>query len=221
MYTVIMTDLDRPNPEKGHYEEWCHWMVSDISVSNGRGVVDGGSSVLNPQPTSNGKTIIEYVPPHPAFSNPKKMHRYVFTVLRQTTGTINSDPILSSITTDLSDDSRAHFLPLRKFMKDFNMEWSGFGFITQTYSPTLTPSIFKSLGIHEPMYAKSTTNKQTILHRQKEKTKHFATIPTRRELELGSDRKVIEVPDRDNRVKINFLSEESGKKDRVNHYSYR
>ncbi|RKO85456.1 hypothetical protein BDK51DRAFT_33471, partial [Blyttiomyces helicus] len=86
-FTILMTHLDRPVLESQTYEEWCHWLVTDVAVTN-RLVIPGGTSPLisNPipnQPTLPGKVVLPYVPPHPAFSNPKRLHRYVITVLRQ------------------------------------------------------------------------------------------------------------------------------------------
>lgn len=103
-FTVALIDLDRPDPESGSYEEWCHWLVTDIPVQN-RLVIPGGSSpLLQPatsnaesqlagahfvpsppteQPTIPGNVIFPYVPAHPPASNPRKVHRYLLAVLEQ------------------------------------------------------------------------------------------------------------------------------------------
>lgn len=157
-----MTDLDRPNPAEQAYEEWCHWMVSDIPIES-RCTIEGGSSVLDPKASNIGKTVLEYIPPHPAHSNPSKMHRYVFTLLKQSAPLdLNFLNVDMSGKTDMkvndkdqmdiknSDNfylsKRANFLPLRKFMKDNSLEWEGLGIMTSVWN-ALTPDIFKSLGI--------------------------------------------------------------------------
>jgi large subunit ribosomal protein L35 len=144
LYTVIMTDLDRVNLETKSFDEWCHWLVTDIKVSGGRTKIVGGSNIHNPIKPANGNTVLEYAPPHPALSNPSKQHRYVITVLKQNDA-FNSDQLLSKITDDLKDSSRAHFLPLRAFMKTYQLEWAGFGFFCSTWN-TKTSEIFAKLG---------------------------------------------------------------------------
>ncbi|TPX72285.1 hypothetical protein SpCBS45565_g00701 [Spizellomyces sp. 'palustris'] len=103
-FTIALVDLDRPELETQSYEEWCHWLVTDIPVQN-RLVIPGGSSpLLQPasdsvqkslagatfvpsqpaqEPNIPGNVIFPYVPAHPPASNPRKVHRYFFAVLEQ------------------------------------------------------------------------------------------------------------------------------------------
>ncbi|KAJ1547585.1 hypothetical protein HK096_002267 [Nowakowskiella sp. JEL0078] len=102
-FTLMMVDLDRENLDSKSYEEWCHWLVTDIPVTN-RLVIEGGSrdylqNAVFPIGESNhanytpappekepiipGKVIFPYVPPHPAYSDPINNHRYVLTLFEQ------------------------------------------------------------------------------------------------------------------------------------------
>ncbi|KAJ3023187.1 hypothetical protein HKX48_003965 [Thoreauomyces humboldtii] len=107
-FTIAMVDIDRPDPDTKTYEEWCHWLVTDVPVTT-RLVIPGGSSPLLQDaasltadlptltagadfvpkapaspPAQIGNVIFPYVPAHPAASNPTKVHRYVLMVMEQT-----------------------------------------------------------------------------------------------------------------------------------------
>ncbi|KAJ3219239.1 hypothetical protein HK099_004757 [Clydaea vesicula] len=104
LYTLMMTDLDRPYPKDGILEEWCHWKIVNIPVKE-RLEIRGGESVFlksNPdnvncfnlqtrfpfRPNQEkrkqvGDTIFPYIPPHPAHSNPRLTRRYLFTLIEQ------------------------------------------------------------------------------------------------------------------------------------------
>ncbi|KAI9008096.1 hypothetical protein BC832DRAFT_553064 [Gaertneriomyces semiglobifer] len=111
-YTLMLVDLDRPDPDSKSIEEWCHWLVTDIPVQ-GRLVIPGGSSPLlrapseasqtmlagasfipappAKEPTIPGNVVFPYVPAHPAASNPRKVHRYFLAVLEQPSSTLKLD----------------------------------------------------------------------------------------------------------------------------------
>ncbi|TPX55339.1 hypothetical protein PhCBS80983_g05400 [Powellomyces hirtus] len=106
-FTIALIDIDRPDPDTKTYEEWCHWLVTDIPVTN-RLVIPGGSSPLLAEPTEQfatmvtgasyvptapatppqipGNVLLPYVPAHPPASNPRRVHRYVLMVMEQTGG---------------------------------------------------------------------------------------------------------------------------------------
>ncbi|KAJ3151484.1 hypothetical protein HDU89_001927 [Geranomyces variabilis] len=105
-FTLALVDVDRPDPDTRSYEEWCHWLVTDVAVTD-RLVVPGGSSPLlrlqadaeafakattgasfvptapAQQPEIPGKVLFPYVPAHPPASNPRKLHRYAMLVMEQ------------------------------------------------------------------------------------------------------------------------------------------
>ncbi|KAL2911782.1 39S ribosomal protein L38, mitochondrial [Polyrhizophydium stewartii] len=105
-FTLMMTDLDRPNIETGTYEEWCHWLITDIPVAQRAEITGGASPFFHPDRMHNvdpaspfasltglptgpsavpGNVVLDYIPPHPAFSNPRRVHRYLFTLFKQPT----------------------------------------------------------------------------------------------------------------------------------------
>jgi hypothetical protein len=133
---------------------------TDIPV-NIRAVLKGGKGVLNKDDTTDelGRTVLPYLPPHPARSNPKMLHRYVFTLLEQSgpTSGISLDD-LPSATSDVSVDDtqrtepdaleiekRTAIMPLLALMKKYDLQWRGFGYITSIWSPK-TSEVFKALG---------------------------------------------------------------------------
>ncbi|KAI9092707.1 phosphatidylethanolamine-binding protein [Phlyctochytrium arcticum] len=111
-FTIALIDLDRANAEKGAYEHWCHWLVTDIPVK-GRTVIPGGASpylqpanqavdkILDgakfvpsaPETESPipGKVVFPYVPAHPPASNPRTPHRYFMAVLEQPSESVQID----------------------------------------------------------------------------------------------------------------------------------
>ena len=102
-YSLVMLDLDRPNIITQTYEEWCHWLVSNINVKDYLHIHPSPSpflqtpiidalnpstpSDLQPQSTTTtpGTVIFNYVPTHPMKSRPNKTHRYFFALLQQPT----------------------------------------------------------------------------------------------------------------------------------------
>ncbi|KAI9314691.1 hypothetical protein DFJ73DRAFT_403006 [Zopfochytrium polystomum] len=108
LFTLIMADLDRPNPNTRSVEEWCHWLVTNIPVRPGHPLVvpEGSSPYLGPPITAGldslvgtslhpspaaepaawpagSSVVLPYVPLHPANENPRRLHRYVFALLEQ------------------------------------------------------------------------------------------------------------------------------------------
>nr|QLM02161.1 flowering locus T 1A [Masdevallia wendlandiana] len=73
-YTLIMVDLDAPNPSNPTLKEYLHWMVTDIPATTD---------------ASFGHEVVEYESPHPMTG----IHRIVIALLRQQKkGTINLKP---------------------------------------------------------------------------------------------------------------------------------
>ncbi|KAJ3042549.1 MFT2-Corn MFT-like protein [Rhizophlyctis rosea] len=98
-FTLMMIDVDRPNLDSKSYDQWVHWMITDIPVQN-RLIIPGGTSPFLGPPTAPsgptvfttfpeqppelpGNVIFPYVPPHPALQAPKKIHRYMVVALEQ------------------------------------------------------------------------------------------------------------------------------------------
>lgn len=187
LYTVLLTDLDAPLLESGSYEEWCHWLVTDIAVGN------DGMVELQPQlskyianlPESEspipvvGNVVFDYVPMHPAISNPKKQHRYVLSVWAQPNNRplkdkLNSAKVNWNIKAQLDKKNAANLpphaklcdgdgeerieyrqrfmaFPTLKFAEVYGLTLKGLSHFTSGFSIT-TPAVFKQLGLHQPVY---------------------------------------------------------------------
>ncbi|XP_020703351.1 protein HEADING DATE 3A [Dendrobium catenatum] len=63
-YTLVMVDLDAPNPSNPTLKEYLHWMVTDIPATTD---------------ASFGRELVRYESPRPAIG----IHRIVFALLRQ------------------------------------------------------------------------------------------------------------------------------------------
>ncbi|KAJ3114834.1 hypothetical protein HDU96_001577 [Phlyctochytrium bullatum] len=194
-YTIILSDLDRPNLDSRSFEEWCHWLVTDIPVQ-GRVTLAGGLSpylkpaenqtVLNSlrgvdfhpdvpseAPVIPGNVIYPYVPPHPANSNPRKLHRYVLYAFKQKQEgvTLDLDALAARVkevyggVRNLPAHRRSVYgageqamkvrerglVPAWSFMAANDMTLAGYAFFTSCYN-VHTSSIFTRLGIHEPVF---------------------------------------------------------------------
>lgn len=68
-YTMMLVDLDHPNPVDQTYSTRCHWLQANVCLS-----------LKDPQVTQ-GDECVSYLPPHPARGT--KAHRYVLLVLGQ------------------------------------------------------------------------------------------------------------------------------------------
>nr|QLM02181.1 flowering locus T 1A_1 [Miltoniopsis roezlii] len=63
-YTLVMVDLDAPNPSNPTLKEYLHWMVTDIPATTD---------------ASFGRELVRYEGPRPVIG----IHRIVFALLRQ------------------------------------------------------------------------------------------------------------------------------------------
>ncbi|KAJ1653635.1 mitochondrial 54S ribosomal protein YmL35 [Dispira simplex] len=70
LYTLVMVDPDHPNQETQSYEQYCHWLKTNVSLSVTQTLVN-----------EQGDTVLDYVPPHPPQGT--KRHRYTFLLLLQ------------------------------------------------------------------------------------------------------------------------------------------
>ncbi|KAH9891231.1 PEBP-like protein [Cubamyces lactineus] len=74
LYTLLMVDLDVPDPEHHSFTTYLHWMRPNIPLS-----------AFTPAPTVPLNTHTPYIPPHPQRGTP--YHRYVLLVLPQASAT--------------------------------------------------------------------------------------------------------------------------------------
>ncbi|KAI8908433.1 phosphatidylethanolamine-binding protein [Gorgonomyces haynaldii] len=131
LYTILLSDLDHPVLETSTYEEFCHWLVTNVPVK--------GLTKLTPD---MGTTVKSYVPALPVLQNPSRVHRYVVSLLRQ------KQPLDLQLGEPQSLENRLDILPLQKFINQHNLEWVGFGFYTTKWNEK-TPEIFKSVFMNQ------------------------------------------------------------------------
>jgi hypothetical protein len=108
-----------------------------------------------------GDVIFEYVPLHPAHSNPRASRRYLLTLLKQN-NLIDPAKLKASLTREvgpsdasaplneagvaMETNARANFGPTWKFINEQNMTVAGYGFLKSTWN-LYTPAIYRSMGI--------------------------------------------------------------------------
>ncbi|KZF23831.1 PEBP-like protein [Xylona heveae TC161] len=76
-YTLVMTDPDAPSREDPKWSEFCHWIITNVPLSNTNGGAGAGAAKsAEAQESAHGlKEIIEYKGPAPPPKTGK--HRYV------------------------------------------------------------------------------------------------------------------------------------------------
>ncbi|OBZ80101.1 54S ribosomal protein L35, mitochondrial [Grifola frondosa] len=74
LYTLLMVDLDVPDPENESFQSYLHWLHPNIPLS-----------AFSPSPIPLTTTHTRYVPPHPQAGTP--YHRYVILLLPQVSAT--------------------------------------------------------------------------------------------------------------------------------------
>ena len=180
-FTLAMVDLDFIRLETKSFEEWCHWLVTDIPVK--------GECILPSIPSpffgekfveSVGNTVFGYVPPIPTFANPRQPHRYCFALFEQEAQrplavdlaalkhkaqqerleyqkTTKPSYLKAAETeNDISTlMTRERFLvfPAMRFAKQHSLSLASFCFVTASWTPQ-TSATFTALGIHEPVYGR-------------------------------------------------------------------
>ncbi|KXS17724.1 PEBP-like protein [Gonapodya prolifera JEL478] len=194
-FTLLMLDLDRPNVETKAYEEWCHWLVTDIPVTS-HAVLPSFPISNNPAPAPPsfpGNTILPYIPPLPAKQNPRKIRRYTLLVIEQLSPKLDLDfssvvasaeAARSAVTPsqaavegpgELSWQVRERgvVLPLLKFLKGegaaklptgAEMVVKGMALWGAEWDVGLG-AVFKTLGLHEPVFANPPKNVEVFLSR--------------------------------------------------------
>lgn len=113
-------------------------------------------------PVIPGETVLDYIPPHPALSDPRKVHRVMFTLLESKTPGDKIDVSRVKSLLDVSEEdtprpelrrnaryytllnSRSSLGTTYKFMNDFDLKVQGYGLITCVWNQ-YTPDIFTRL----------------------------------------------------------------------------
>ena len=194
LYSLLLIDVDCPDISSKSYIQWCHWYIANIKITSSIEIKPGSSPYLTelPELTSNngnpvfqgtvsnpeipGDVVFDYVPFHPAHSNPRKQRRYMFVLLKQTEKVDieelksilkkrsigkQSSNLFSAKTSKIQVLERGALGPILQYSKDVKSDIDGYGFVTSGWN-IYCPEIFKSLGIHEPVYGKLTVNEEKM-----------------------------------------------------------
>jgi phosphatidylethanolamine-binding protein (PEBP) family uncharacterized protein len=232
-------DLDRPSLTFKSTQEWCHWLVTNIPITSNITIPGGTSPYLAP-PTATtleyesskgesfhskspeiltelpGTTVFPYVPPHPANSNPRSIHRYVLAVLKQNGKVDVSSSSFAAQKSDASFDMwekdyigdrekellvrERGAMSIQRMASDFGMSVEGFGFFTSGFN-LHTPDIFTrlgnvriftfhiqfcSIGIHEPVYGEFPNKPIAAAHKIKQSISHVKNASIGEKLVLST-----------------------------------
>ena len=106
-------------------------------------------------PSIPGEVLLDYIPPHPALSNPRKNHRYLFSLLESNTigskiDTCEFQTLLKSVQEsgqrpEMNPSARFSLGPTYKWIKDHGMNLVGYGLFTSVWNRN-TCQIYKGLG---------------------------------------------------------------------------
>jgi hypothetical protein len=132
-----------------------------------------------------GNVVFDYMPLHPALSNPKSLHRYHLSLWKQPTSTyltinksewsktasqerLKSQSLPphqrlneSSREVELEIRERSLPLPTMAFATKYGLRLSGLSLFTSTFNIN-TPSVYHALGLHQPVYG--TIKEETVEH---------------------------------------------------------
>ncbi|KAG8756856.1 hypothetical protein FRC14_002610 [Serendipita sp. 396] len=138
-YTLVMVDLDVPDPARQSFRQCLHWLIPNIVISS------KSSSLVHLPATQEG---YNYLPPHPQIGTP--YHRYCLLLLE------NPNPHLAIDLRSMLETKRIAF-SLRDFIKawSFRPEAGGGAFFWRSvWSPAVTDIYRDILRVPEPRYGR-------------------------------------------------------------------
>ncbi|CCM06355.1 uncharacterized protein FIBRA_08612 [Fibroporia radiculosa] len=103
LYTLLMLDLDVPDPEKQSFQSYLHWLQPNVSLS-----------AFSPSPIPLSTTHTRYIPPHPQRGTP--YHRYVVLLLPQ--------PSTERIYVPVPSDADRLGFDFREFARQYGLDGS-------------------------------------------------------------------------------------------------
>ncbi|KAI7896838.1 phosphatidylethanolamine-binding protein [Mucor mucedo] len=131
LYTLMMVDPDAPDVENQTYQQYCHWLVSNVPLSATSPTVNGGDSVL------------DYVPPHPQKGT--KYHRYTLMAFEQ--------PNEGQEKVDIKVEGRGNF-DVKNLAKAHGLNVTGATFFRGEWDETVSKIYSEILKSNEPNYGK-------------------------------------------------------------------
>ncbi|KAI0077414.1 PEBP-like protein [Panus rudis PR-1116 ss-1] len=138
LYTLLMLDLDVPDPENQTFQTYLHWMQPNISLS-------AFSKSPIPLPTTHTR----YVPPHPQKGTP--YHRYVLLLVPQPSET-------ERISVPVPTDEQRLGFNYREFAEKYSLDASkgGAAFMWREVWDETVSKIYKDvLKTEEPVYGRA------------------------------------------------------------------
>ncbi|KAI8992001.1 phosphatidylethanolamine-binding protein [Mycotypha africana] len=131
LYTLMMIDPDSPDVENKTYQQRCHWLISNVSLSATSPIVKEGDIVL------------DYIPPHPEKGT--KYHRYTVIAYEQ--------PNEGKDRVELKVESRNR-MNVKNIADQHGLKPTGVSFFREVWDEHV-PTIYKDiLKEHEPVYGK-------------------------------------------------------------------
>ncbi|KAI8065660.1 phosphatidylethanolamine-binding protein [Gongronella butleri] len=127
LYTILLVDPDCPDVANKSYQQYCHWMITNVPLSATETRVQGG------------QTVLSYQPPHPQKGT--KKHRYTWIAYEQ------PDKVEIAPVDRLGFDTKA-------FAQQHGLVARGANFVRQQWDESVSAIYKDILGIHEPIYGK-------------------------------------------------------------------
>ncbi|ORZ17121.1 phosphatidylethanolamine-binding protein [Absidia repens] len=133
LYTMMLVDPDSPDVANQTYQQYCHWLITNVPLSATEPTVQGGDAILN------------YIPPHPQKGT--KTHRYTWIAYEQ--GSAGQDQL--NIITKM--DQR-HGFDAKAFAKEHGLTVRGITFFRQKWNESVSKIYSDILETKEPVYGK-------------------------------------------------------------------
>ncbi|KAI7907827.1 phosphatidylethanolamine-binding protein [Cokeromyces recurvatus] len=131
LYTLMLVDPDSPDVENKTYQQYCHWLLSNVPLSTTSTIIKGGDSIL------------DYIPPHPQKGT--KYHRYTLIVCEQ--------PNEGQEKVDIKVNSRDHF-DVKGLVQSYALKTTGATFFRQVWDEQVSKIYNEILKQNEPIYGK-------------------------------------------------------------------
>ncbi|KAI9485290.1 MAG: phosphatidylethanolamine-binding protein [Benjaminiella poitrasii] len=131
LYTLMLVDPDSPDVEHKTYQQYCHWLISNVPLSTTSSVVNGGDSIL------------DYIPPHPQKGT--KYHRYTLIAFEQ--------PNEGQAKVEVKVDGRERF-DVNELAQAYGLRATGANFFRQVWDEQVSRIYDEILKQKEPIYGK-------------------------------------------------------------------
>ncbi|CAO3650869.1 unnamed protein product [Mucor hiemalis] len=131
LYTLMMVDPDSPDVNNKTYQQRCHWLLSNVSLS-------ATSPTVN-----NGDSVLDYIPPHPEKGT--KYHRYTLIAFEQ--------PNEGQDKVEIKVEGRDQF-DVKSLAQSYGLKVTGATFFRQEWDNSVSNIYNDILKQTEPIYGK-------------------------------------------------------------------